>query len=551
MRCQPQVVVSLGPVRLDVCRLEHGSIVARASAWLDRPTLEQAWADDMVCLDSTLAQLLKAVGAPAAAKTVIEYSSSDTAVDVITLPHSDDAPEIARKQLADASGLEVAADPSLAMLLGCSHDAGTRQAHVLCAIDRDQTTDFLRAWVMRAGLAPIAFVPIDAAAIQLAVDAALRATVGAPTVFVHLGEHRTVIVLAKDGELRLVRCVNIGTCALIDAAADAIAAGARSVDASQRRAAFETLRKAGIQSPAARGPQSGEIEWLLPYLSPALQRYVVEIRQTLRFGFGSQEAVRAVLQCLGAGTLLPGFIATLAGQLEIALSDDDTAGPSPDPQSPHTIDAGISLAAGPQRLSLTPEAHVRAQRSRRALWAMSAGALAALAVVAGDALQVWTRLQAEHATVTHLQPVLDEMNHRLAGFNQTAELRQQNIVMYRALRTGLGEQPDWKLVLAELASAAQENMKLTDFTAESGPNGTSLSLRGVVASQDASAGPSPVSASAAMSRFLTAFAGGSSVESADLGETRIAEVRGVSVEVFAADVKLRGIPFVLANSGGR
>ncbi|MCC6427274.1 MAG: hypothetical protein IT435_10695 [Phycisphaerales bacterium] len=550
MRSQPNVVVSLGPARLDVGRVHRGRIVARASAWLDRATIEQAWSTDISSLDPTLNQLLRSIDIPAGARAIIEYSGPDTSVDVFTLNESDDVMLAARKMLGDASDLDPASNPSFELFLGQCQEAGITQSHVLCTIDRDERSHALREWAVRAGLNPIAYVPIDAAAIQTAVRRALEADASTPTVVVHLGEQRTVIVLVHSGQLRMVRCVNIGATALVDATADATAAGAHNVDATQRKAAFELLRSNGIHPQSARASREDPADWLLPYINPALQRYIVEIRQTLRFGLGPQDAARAVLACSGAGAVLPGLADTLAAQLEVALAD------SPDPvidsQSPHTADLGLSLQVDPLSLSLTPRAHRLAQASRRAVWGMAAGALTALAVVAGDAVYVWSQLSLQRGGISSQSPRLDELTRRLDSWKQAAELRRQNTEMYRAIRQGLGEQPDWKLVFSELSRASQDDMKLTDVSAEAGPAGITLSLRGLVASDSAShtAGSTP-SASTAVSRFLSTLAGASVIESADLGETRAAEVRGVPVEVFAADVRLRGLPFYLSNTGGQ
>lgn len=550
MRSQPQVVVSLGPMRLDVARVRRGEIVSRASAWLDRVTLEQAWNTELHSLDGTLEQLLRLVEAPPGAATIIEYSSPETSVDVFTIPASENPDIASRKMLADASSLDLAKEPFAMLPLGSAGDGPTAQHHVLGAADQDIRTDMLRNWLRRAGLHPAAYVPLDAAAVQVAAARAQSFEASAPLVVVHLGERRTVIVLAHGGELKLVRCVGIGTSVLVDAAAQASASEGQVVDALQRKQAYETLRQSGISLHSTRGPRSEGADRLLPFLNPALQRYVIEIRQTLRFGLSPQDAARVVLHCIGAGNVLPGFARTLAAQLEVSVPEDAEEGSVEHPQ---TVDLGLSLMVDAARISLTPESHRRATQSRRAMQGLAAGAVVSAALVVGDGLGVWARIHSQLQSFESMSPIHEQLRQRAALSEQVAALKRQNAEIYRTIRQGLADQPDWKLVFAEVADATQERMKLTDITLTTGSGGATMSLRGVLSSGPADGQPQHVGATAqsAMGRFLATLSAAAAVESAELGETRIAEVQGVPVEVFAADVRLRGLPFILPVSGGR
>ncbi|HRJ50691.1 MAG TPA: hypothetical protein PKU91_09165, partial [Phycisphaerales bacterium] len=95
--------MALGPVRLDVGRLERGEIVARASAWLDRSTLEQAWENDLAAFDAAMGHLVRAVGVSPGSRAIIEYSGPETVVDVFAVNADSDARSEAMKLLGDAS----------------------------------------------------------------------------------------------------------------------------------------------------------------------------------------------------------------------------------------------------------------------------------------------------------------------------------------------------------------------------------------------------------------------------------------------------------------
>lgn len=543
---QSHIVVSLGPLRLDVAHVHKGEIISRASAWLDRVTIEQAWNTDLHSLDSTLDQLLQAVEARPGMSGVAEYASPETSVDVFTVPENEDPTLGATKMLADASNIDLSTEPFVTLPLDAPSLPG--QHHVLGATDLDLRVDAVRNWLRRVGLRPVAFVPIDAAAVQVAVNRARQLQGSSPSVLVHLGERRTVIVLTHMGELKLVRCVGIGTSVLVDAVAEATAAEGQTIDSLHRKQSFESLRQMGI-SLAARGPKTEASDRLLPFLNPALQRYIVEIRQTLRFGLTPQDAARAVLQCFGAGSALPGLTRTIAGQLDISVPDEQS---QPASEYSHTVDVGLSLQVDPSAISLMPSSHRKAAQSRRAMGGLVAGAAGALLLVAGDAAFTYAKMHEQQVELQRLTPIHHELEGRDALYRQVTALRGQNNEIYRTIRQGLSDQPDWKLVLSELADATDERMKLSDVTLSASNSGATMSLRGALASDPAAPADSPQAAlQSPMTHFLQTLASAAAVESAELGETRTAEIQGAPVEVFAADVRLRGLPYVIPAQGGR
>ncbi|MCG3123143.1 MAG: hypothetical protein GIKADHBN_01552 [Phycisphaerales bacterium] len=547
MRTVPDVVLSFGPLRIDAARLHRGQIAARSSAWLDRSTVEQAWENELTTLDATLAQLMRAVGARPGSDAVIEYCNCDTTVDVFGIHPEGDVIEGARKLLGEASDIDLTANPSAAAHLGCTTEGSTTQHLVLCTADQDSRTDALRQWAIKAGLKPLAYVPVEAAAIQVVVKEALEAGDGGPRVFIHLGEQRTAIVLVNQNELKLVRCVNIGMVSLVDAAAEAQNTSGQVVDAGQRRNGYDVLRRTGVGTgTGGRSHRSDGSDRLLPYLNPALQRYVVEIRQSLRFGFTPQDAARATLVLRGPGSVIPGLGETLAAQLEVVCEASSTAAV----EQSAAVDLGLSLQVDPVKLSLTPASHRRAKQTRRSMVGVTAGALAALAVAASDAAVVWHQTSRQRDKAEAMAPRLDELKQRAAQFAHLTELRRENAEIYRAIRTGLGAQPDWKLVLSELSTAALEDMRLTEISAGSGPGGATLSVRGLMpAASDAARNPGD--SGSPIARFVSLLGRSAAVESAELGETRTTQVRDVPVEYFAADVRLRGIPFRVAEKEDR
>lgn len=549
MRFRSEIVISIGALRLDVARVQRGQITSRASAWLDRITLEQAWHTNLHSLDAALAQLLRSVDAPAGAQVIVEYSGPSTTVDVISVPGSEKSLQDARRALADSSGLDLDLEESAIIPVGSSVEAGSAQDHYIGAADRDATLDALRNWVRRAGLTPLAFIPADIAAIQATLARPEGAPGENPVLTVHLGERRTIIALREGRELKLIRCVNIGTAALVDAAAGASAPDATSIDSSQRKTAFELLLRQGITLGAARAAQTDASSRLLPYINPVLQRYLIELRQTLRFCLTPQAAARTQVDCFGAGVAIPSFAATLASALELQIAPGSLDPTAMD--SPHTIDLGISLECASDRISLTPESHRRARRDRRASRSMLVGAALAAFAVLGDAAHVWSMVSLEEERLARIAPLHADLTTRSDLQLKRTQLRMLNNDMYRAMRTAAADQPDWRNFFMELASAAHADMKFTDVSISSTSSATTALIRGVIALPGGWDSDSQREVDPALRPFMQALAESSSVHSAELGETRIAELNGTPVEAFAADLILRGLPLAIPTAEGR
>jgi hypothetical protein len=548
MHNRTEIIISIGSMRLDVARCQRGQIIGRASAWLDRVTLEQAWHTNLHSLDAALAQLLRSVDAPSGAMTIVEYASPASSVDVIAAPEGQNPETSARRLLADSSRLDLQAEPSLILPACTSHEAGSEQSHFIGAADRDAHLDALRNWVRRAGLTPMIYVPLDVAAILTTLKRAEETPSDAPRLIVHLGDRRTIIALRDAGEFKLIRCVDIGATQLVDAAAGASATDAATIDSSQRKSAFELLMRQGITFGAARSTQTDASNRLLPFINPVLQRYFVELRQTLRFGLSTQAAARAELDCFGSGSVFPSFAATIAAALELQVAPGSLG--MTDLDSPHTVDLGLSLQFAHERISLFPESHRRSRRERRASRSMLVGAALAAFAVLGDATHVWTRVQDEQARLQRIAPRHDELTQRSDLVFRRDQLRTANAQMYRALRDAVADQPDWRTLFAEIASATHASMKFTDLTVATGSGGPTMVLRGVASlppGWDTNDDPS----AHVLSPFIQTIAAASSIESVDLGETRTAELNGVPVEVFAADLKLRGLPYAIPTHAGR
>jgi len=270
-----------------------------------------------------------------------------------------------------------------------------------------------------------------------------------------IGEHSSILAVSGKGRLRFARQIGLGSESLVEALTREVRpAGGEPVTLTVAQAR-EALAASGIvtrEQPFLASPAlSGDA--VLPLLQPVLQRWVVEIRQSLRFGLQEQERTGAHLHALGAGAAIPRLFRVIADQLALPLEE------GPGMAGGGVIDAWMGAAP---RLALVPR-RITAQRSgRRLRRAMLIGAASAAAAVGIDAML--TRID-----LAHRADELKQTKARLATAASASTLRDQALAELAAVTLAkkraaakTGEAPPWDAVMAVLSKETPSTMKLTD-----------------------------------------------------------------------------------------
>ncbi|MFN0132123.1 MAG: hypothetical protein ACKVW3_06285 [Phycisphaerales bacterium] len=520
-----RVIVELTPVRLRVAIAWGGAISDRREQPINEPNDSDAWPAVLDRLQGSLCEMVGDLDASGALSIVV-YAAPSSVVGVFACAAkagpgaADDA---ARLALAEAAGFSLDQNPwSLRRL---AVDVGTSpspQRHVLGVAEQEQVASALHTWATRAGLTVEGLVPIAASAVVLAAEEALSRAEAGACVVMRVGEHGSVIVAAANGALRLTRQLPIGVDSLVGAIAREI--HAEPPVTLSRDEATRVIASVGVPRPDQEIPGTSlRGAALLPLLQPVLQRCVVEVRQSVRFGFEEKDRARAVLACSGAGGVVPRLGSVFAEQCGLAEARIE-----------HIEDSLASIADMADPPFVLPGAARRMTQGRRVRQAMAAGFIAAGTLVAADGVMT-------HAALSGVEREIERLRSRHTQLTPTLNARDAAMTIGRGLASArqqiastIGDAAAWDAVLAMLAQSTPETIRLASVT---------LSVEGqrLICRLDghASGGADPGNA---LTAYLDGLSASPLVEACRLGATQRTEQPGGATLSFQMSLTVLALP---------
>jgi Tfp pilus assembly PilM family ATPase len=330
------------------------------------------------------------------------------------------------------------------------------QVHTLGIADTERAVSALFEWLAQAGLVPICIVPMNAVGLSECVESALSASRverKSVAVALHIGEHSSQIAGATRGRLRFVRQISLG----VDALVDAVQSAAREASIALTRAeAADLLLAHGIPQRTEQMGADGRLTgaMVLPLIQPVLQRLVVELKQSLRFGVEATERAQTVLTGMGPGSMISRLIPLISEQCGVVPAS---------PQATTVSGASVTetwLGSSLSGLGLLPRqvtSRVEAGRMRHAMWV---GAAATALLIGLDAWSTALDLRQQETNVTQLRA-------RLAAAQPAAALHDRLTRLQFALDRATSARdsrfrtlPDGTAVLAMLAAHTPASIKL-------------------------------------------------------------------------------------------
>lgn len=470
-----RVAIELSPSRLEVAVLRGRKVARAAAVRIHCPDWEPRWPAALDSMKKELADLVTGLGASGATATVL-LSGPTAAVNVHSCPaRAGSAAACSAAILALGNNFVGPIEESARAVLPLLRDRAAAGAndkpmrHVLAFADSEPTAQAVARWIESAGLRFGGLIPLDAvealAAVHAATSTGDRADVRAS---LWIGEHHSVLAVGTPGHLRFVRSIALGTESLVDALTRPIVrrgapSGGDGITLS-REQGRSLLMRAGIPEISQiideeRGLDGGAI---LPLLQPTLQRFSLEVKQSLRFGLTESERNGAMLSILGAGRLCPGLEANLRGHLAAQDSRPQAASESPPASggeyvsSTHgAVHAMTAFRDAPPLLM--PRARGDSLTLRRVRVALRLGIAACLALVALDGILAWNEV---------LQSSVGDAEVSATQVDALVAARDAESMLASAVRARVGAFPALGPWLAEVSRAATGRVSLASVAME-------------------------------------------------------------------------------------
>lgn len=540
--------IGLSPTRLEVAVVSGRAVERSASVELDPAEWEGYWADGLMPLDTAVAALLKRVRARRGMRTALYHDGPDATAMLASCPLSGDAAlRAARMQLAEALQYPASSHPVSCTIVGNDASGEPPRTHVLATADRDDRAQSLFGMLVRAGCRPVVIAPMEAVLIASAARAALTDSCGPNDVLMHVGERHTVISAGSGGNLRCLRSFDLGCDLLLEALVRAFHPAGRAAPPTtgERERAREFMHTRGIPGPEEVIDHSSGLRGsvVLPLLQPIIQRYVVETRQTIRFGMSHSDLSTVRLVLSGPGGRIPRFAELLSSHL------DADAVVSEDAPKYEAGACSASLRACVERpipnLNLLPRvAEARRVASVLAVGVRAGGVAAGLLLAADGA-----RIAHERAKVDRLMhanaPIIESIDLAAEIDQRADELAARLADAEASLAATLGEYPDWVATLRQIAAVASDEVRLLEVTGDVGREGPALTIRGIALAGAGPEGQEP------LSRYLEALAASPLTRSVQLASTRNTVMDNAPARSFVLRAQLHGLPhpIVVAKEG--
>lgn len=462
------VAIELLSDRMDVVALKGDSVVSCTRVHVELPAEPTGWAKAVRALSSKLKEAVGELDVDGA-KTRILYRSPTQSVHLTSLNLRTSSQACAAAILPAAESLPYAESAAIidAVVVGRDAEGPESRWHVVVAAER---IDVLRAIIEMTETAGLRFdtaQPLDAAILAAVVRRALSYA-GPQHGWLHFGTYSSFFILGGEGRVRFERSIGLGTETIVGALARPIRIPDEESITLDRKTARAIFYEHGIPETDEVLSESTQLtrRHLMPQIQPVLQRYVVELRQSLRFGLSDGERQDIEITVSGPGSAIGGLIELIALELKLKFAVDPGKS-GYDYTSPAT--AGSELLEALEdckfldRLNLLPkDTAVRRQagRLRRWLWT---GAAAAIVVIAADSFQIGLRLDAARERSVVLQTAAAEAVALQKTHDKIVSAIGAMRTLEETIATELGSRIDLRAILHELSRLTPGSIRLNSL----------------------------------------------------------------------------------------
>lgn len=525
-----KISIHLSSRRIEVAHVVHGVVKATHAAIIDQQTSETMWSQDLEPLDDTLAECIEALGLSGRITADVFYASPDAVVEVHSIPARGDAAlRAAELALVEAVPFEPDTNPIAVTQIARDGGGVSGRTHVLAAADRDKNIVAICCWLGRRGIRVGTICPISACILNLVVCRATSEKSSTPGALIYLGETNTVITISKDRRIEFTRLIGFGIQHLIESAARAI----REDESCNICQVASDVFTSGVdfRNPGPSGPLPRE---MLAMLQPVLQRYFVEIRQTLRYASSDQSAAPERIVLMGPGASVPGFASLLAEELQVEVSVADDS-KDYEPTSPCSKGGeAYAEATGPKGIiDLLPDSVREDRLVKQIRVAMSVGATIAGLTLAVEASSIINARDAVRSAMAQEQASVEAVKRYEATNDHAFALASAVAQSEHSLDHALANQPAWSILLAELQRISSDNVRLVEINGRVTPMGLVATINGLAIS---GTGADP------LKQYMDKIKASPMVGAVALGSTRAVHSDGKRAKEFSLEITITGLP---------
>lgn len=319
-------IISITPTRLSVIYARRGRVQQAESMAINQEQWGDYWNDSLMRLDQPMRQLLSRFGGHRKMSAVVLYQSPTLTKQIYPFDQGGvQARDAARSKIREMVGLS---DPVSVCALG--GERGSNQPCMMLAYsDREETLRSIYALLNRCGVQASSMIPVSVASIVFASSEATR--FDDDTAVLYLESDCSIIAHTIGDKLTLVRPSDLGYQKLVDSYRRVFHEKLAEQDTHEESAQSDLHKPDPISCLFKFGVpfqpvELGGIELrstVLPCMAPVLQRIGIDVKQTIRFGIGSHDALKNLYIC-GLGAAIPGITKAINEHLELHVQ------PAPD-----------------------------------------------------------------------------------------------------------------------------------------------------------------------------------------------------------------------------
>ncbi|MBL1216074.1 MAG: hypothetical protein D8M59_01100 [Planctomycetes bacterium] len=529
-----------------------GGAGSALSVQVDLPDEANAWIGSVPELAPVIMEAAQSLGIEHACVS-LAYDSPSLTTQLVSQAAGSEGQAATAARLASASGAHYGTSPSVtdACVIGidAADHTGTNENapnkyHVVAATDRQAACEALVSLIERCGWTLQQLISLDSFVVSREARTSLAHHSPAPLARLYLGRRHSVLSVGCAGRLRLFRRIGFG----IDLLAEALCKPIPLGHDGQREAqlewaqALDLLYTQGLPSRDTEVCQGTEVKGyhVLPLIQPVLQRLLVELKQSLRFGLNEFEPsdIQGVLTGPGA------YVDGVAGLLSESTGIDFQASPSEDesrePENPawnaYSFGQFVSDADDTETPNLLPPSAISRVTARRIRYGLAAGCAAAVILIGADTFRLnhaiaSARVQLEQAV---------QSNENLTAMDDLRQQVIENNGRLQALNNQMAEtylfRVDWAAGIKELTRLAPPEIKLIQIDA--GADDAEKAEAGYMTVHAYSLGPSD---DEVIQQYITRLSDSALFASVRIGPVQKVNLDGTSARRFSVETRLSAV----------